>query len=222
MVAAATSTVLLVTSTGCAKGGKSPQTSLASAPTVPGVAPAGSVGPIVSQSAGSGLPTHQPQPAKSPPTSKPPRGGPTPSHQPTPGPPPVRSDFFLATTGKCYWTLTYNAAINDYALQIVVEFSMSYTGPLTVTTAPFTMTTNANSDHIDDDFPRGAKLEVIGHDQYGISPYLGRSVKVTGALKGTDDDASNNAASITVSMPTVSMISGESPVPGTNYPTPCS
>lgn len=225
MAASAAVMLLLTVATGCARHG-TPRTSFAPAPPSPGVAPAGSVGPLVPtlvpRSDDTGTPSRRPQPSKSPPTSKPPGGGPAPSSPPPQAPPPpVHNDFSIVTTGKCFWTILYNAGEND--LMVAAEFTISYRGDqATATTAPFTLTANPSDGyHSDGDIPLGTEIEETGGHSYQTSPFLGQQVTVTGTLNVTDDIGSDNAASITVSMPTLAQVQSVGIAPNTPHPTPC-
>lgn len=240
MAAATAGVLLLATGAGCAKAGK-PRTSLAPAPLAPGVAPVGSVGPaeptVVPNSGGSGQPSQQPQPSQRSPrsTAKPPPGGgsgggggvgggggggSTPTSPPPP-PPPVHNDYSVVTTGKCFWSILYDAGNND--LMAGAEFTITYRGDqANPTSAPITITTNPSDGyHSDGDVPLGTRQERTGGQMYQVSPFLGQHITVTATLNVTDEIASDNAASITVSMPTLAEIQSVGLDPSTSHQTAC-
>src|ERR1051326_3928305 len=238
MAIAAVGVLLVTGGGGCAKRGKS-QASLAQAPPSPGVAgvaPARSVGalapPLVPQSGGTGTPGNRPQASKTPPTSKPGGGsggggGTAPSSPPAQGPPPqatpppVHNDFSIVTTGKCYWLINYDAGNND--LMVAAEFTISYRGDQsTATTVPISITTNPSDGyHSDGPVPLATEIEETGGQMYQVSPFAGQQITLTGTLNVSDDIASDTAASITVSMPTVAQIQSVGLAPSTYHQVSC-
>jgi len=136
---------------------------------------------------------------------------------------PVRpaNDYEIVTTGKCYWSILYDAGAND--LQAGVEFTISYNGA-SPSPRPFTITTSNPTDgyHSSGTVGMGTTVYHTGGLPYTLSPLAGQLVTVTATITSGDTYPINDTASIKVQMPTVQQVANSGFQTGHDYPTTCS
>jgi hypothetical protein len=174
-------------------------------------------------SASAGTPG-QPTPTVVPTPTKP-GGGHTgtttpPSHKPSASPSvsasasnPVSSNYLIEAQGNCFW-LAFNDGGNK-ELEIGAQFEAYYVGPSDPTTMNFTLTNSLNVDNSHGTEPLAKAFTAsLGTELIATSPFLGKTVTLTGTINPTlpDDKTSDNSASVTVKIPLSGFPTSSNPV----------
>lgn len=214
-VVAAVASVVLCVVAACS-GGKGTQ-GRGALGDLPSSGPSGNPSASAASGGHGGRSTATPANHGSRPPSSPPHSAPSSPPGSTPGNVvtfQVQDDFSIVATHVCYWQV-FNSA-GQLQLQVGAEFRIAYSGIQNPTQVNFELTNSLDGYHTVGTTQLGTTTHYVGGTRLDLSPLAGANVQVTGTVEVTDNDMTDNSATVTVAMPTLAQIGG-----GTSGGAPC-